>query len=198
VEGRRGWFSRRSTLLICRKTPLVFLRLGELTLPTLVEGTSNLPFLNSRSPTQRVSAYLRGSIESIAAFPKCGRLYGRFHPFYLVSSNSTTLCSKELRWSQSKTERGDNRPFKLTLYTHYHDAAATSYPETLRCAALGIALPSTAVIAAHLYKHKFSQHIAKYLEIEKEGPRNGLLLYKPIKEAFDDLVCLSLLLQCHI
>ena len=57
----------------------------------------------------------------------------------------------QLRLSSGKTERGDNRPFKLDLYNFYNSVfrPADKYPDTLTGALSGIALNAEAVIGSH-------------------------------------------------
>ncbi|KAG9039099.1 hypothetical protein FRB95_012810 [Tulasnella sp. JGI-2019a] len=106
------------------------------------------------------------------------------------SQLNNALLARGLQWSSSKTECGDNRIFKRDIYQFYHGSrdvdSNSSYPEQLQCAVLGLTLPATAVIATHIFKAEFEQELADLLEINREGPRNGLILYKPIAEAFDD------------
>jgi hypothetical protein len=50
----------------------------------------------------------------------------------------------------------------------------------------GVKLPSRHVIGAHIFKFCWSAYAEQFLGIEDiDDPRNGLLLCKPVEEAFD-------------
>lgn len=56
----------------------------------------------------------------------------------------------------------------------------------LRCMLLDTALPSVLVIASHLFRQKSGFIIKKLIGISDiDDVRNGLLLSKPLKHAFD-------------
>ncbi|KAF8517698.1 hypothetical protein BU17DRAFT_91533 [Hysterangium stoloniferum] len=86
------------------------------------------------------------------------------------------------------TERGDNRPFKL--YQFYVEPNALKYPETLTCSLTGVTISSKAIVAAHLWKYETGETLEYFGFHDIDNPRNGLLLYKPIEEAYDrHLLC---------
>jgi hypothetical protein len=105
------------------------------------------------------------------------------------------------KFSSGKTERGDNRPFKLKLYNYYAqhtpeslirnyyaqlDPEGVAYPERLQCALSGMDLPAPSIIATHLWKHEFAESTMMFFNFtDIDDPRNGLLLYKLFGEAYD-------------
>jgi len=104
-----------------------------------------------------------------------------------LATVTEALLVHTVRPSSDKTERGDNRPFKLACYNYFYrcDNPVDSYPKELRCMLTGIAMPSSAVVASHLLAHKF-KHLAHIFDLANiDDPCNGLLLYKGVEEAFD-------------
>jgi hypothetical protein len=98
------------------------------------------------------------------------------------------VIADRFKFTSGKTERGDNRPFKTALYNYYLQPSplAEAYPDKLLCALTGLELPSSAVIATHLWKREFKASagmLFKFTDIDE--PRNGLLLYKLFAEAYD-------------
>ncbi|ETO85918.1 hypothetical protein F444_00499 [Phytophthora nicotianae P1976] len=58
----------------------------------------------------------------------------------------------------------------------------------LLCMVINVALPSTVVIASHIFRREhddLKEHFVQIADID--DVRNGLLLFKPIESAFDDL-----------
>ena len=52
---------------------------------------------------------------------------------------------------------------------------------------LGVRLPSSSVCGAHLFRHRNSDLAEEFVGLDDiNNPRNGLLLFKPIEEAFDN------------
>ena len=98
------------------------------------------------------------------------------------------LLMDRFKFSSGKIERGDNHAFKAKLYNYYAQPKPETgtYPEHLRCALAGIDLPATSVIAAHLWKYEWKDSIKVLFGFSDiNDPRNGLLLYKIFKEAYD-------------
>jgi hypothetical protein len=98
------------------------------------------------------------------------------------------VIADRFKLTSSKTERGDNRPFKTALYNYYLQPSplAEAYPDKLLCALTGLELPSSAVIATHLWKREFKDSAAMLFKFTNiDDPRNGLLLYKLFAEAYD-------------
>ncbi|KAF8501244.1 hypothetical protein BU17DRAFT_72023 [Hysterangium stoloniferum] len=88
------------------------------------------------------------------------------------------------------TEKGDNHPFKLKLYQFYVEPNALKYPEMLTCSLTSVTISSKAIVAAHLWKHETGKTLEYFGFHDIDNPHNGLLVYKPIEEAYDQhLLC---------
>ncbi|KAF8586239.1 hypothetical protein K439DRAFT_1556860 [Ramaria rubella] len=117
------------------------------------------------------------------------------HIFIVILSNNITqlLMNTILMVPETSslgTERGDNNQFKLNLYKFYWDSKAVKYPNTLTCSLTGVTMSSKAIVAAHLWKHAMGMTSDWFGFDNIDNPRNGLLLYKPIEEAYDrHLLC---------
>ncbi|KAG2789509.1 hypothetical protein Pcac1_g944 [Phytophthora cactorum] len=58
----------------------------------------------------------------------------------------------------------------------------------LLCMVMNIGLPSTVVIASHIFRREHDRLKSRFVQIaDIDDVRNGLLLFKPIESAFDDL-----------
>ena len=72
--------------------------------------------------------------------------------------------------------------FKCLLKRKYHK------PENgnLFDMAMGTSLLHLSVLASYIFQHKWVKHLSKFTSITNiNDPHNGLLLYKPVKWAFD-------------
>ena len=96
---------------------------------------------------------------------------------------SELLFRRTFRYSTSNLGSARSTKFKEALLTADGRNPTT---ERARCYLLNVELPRHLVIGAHLFKREWSDVAKTLLDIDSvDDARNGLLLYKPLKWAFD-------------
>lgn len=104
----------------------------------------------------------------------------------IISSEFSAVIEKVFTHtllSAPSTRSARSRSFKKSLVDFYECGAPGGF---VVCLMLNIALPSDKICAAHLFRHSneyFAEDLLGFKDIN--DVRNGLLLYKPIQEAFD-------------
>ncbi|KAG1708035.1 hypothetical protein DVH05_024720 [Phytophthora capsici] len=106
--------------------------------------------------------------------------------------NSTLLVNNPKHFDPNfkPTEGQVQYSMKKQLVMEYecHDGKNENGDRMLLCMVMNIGLPSSVVIAAHIFRQehvRLIDHFEQFADID--DVRNGLLLFKPIKSAFDDL-----------
>ncbi|KAL3674322.1 hypothetical protein V7S43_000277 [Phytophthora oleae] len=88
------------------------------------------------------------------------------------------------------TTASRTQKLKKQLVENYNCDCGTNQDgdSMLLCMVMNIDLPSTVVIASHIFRREHDRLKSRFVQIaDIDDVRNGLLLFKPIKSAFDDL-----------
>ncbi|WIA09402.1 hypothetical protein OEZ85_008807 [Tetradesmus obliquus] len=94
-------------------------------------------------------------------------------------------CCVLLQEKQVATQHRDPT-FKSTLIQEY-GCEDQEHPDELLCMGLGKFIPKQLVCGAHLFKHSWRIDVDRVLGFTNiNDPANGLLLNKPLEEAFDN------------
>ena len=69
----------------------------------------------------------------------------------------------------------------------YSGNAISGRSKTIHCIILGHPVPSSSLIAGHLFKFQWARVSDRLLGVDINDPRNGLPMFKPLEDAFDTL-----------